>query len=48
MVTVCCECQKILKITTDHTDLVSHGLCATCAAETLRKWEREKREAPRA
>ena len=48
MVTICCECQKILKVTTDHVDLVSHGLCPRCAAETLRKYEAEKREAKRA
>jgi hypothetical protein len=47
MVTVCCECQKILKVTTDHSDLVSHGLCAKCAAETMRKWNAQKQEAKR-
>jgi len=48
MTTICCECKRILKVTTNHTDLVSHGLCPKCAAETLRKWEAQKREAPRA
>jgi len=48
MVTICCECQKILKVTTDHVDLISHGLCEKCAANTLRKYEAEKREAKRA
>ena len=47
MVTICCECQKILKVTTDHTDLVSHGYCPACAAEVMRKWEAQKQEVKR-
>jgi hypothetical protein len=48
MVSVCCVCQKVLKVTTDHTDLVSHNYCARCAAEFIRTYEAEKREAKRA
>ena len=33
MTTICAWCQKILKVTTDHTDLISHGICEKCAAE---------------
>jgi hypothetical protein len=48
MVTICCECQKVLKVTTDHMDLVSHDYCDKCAAEFLRKYEADKQEARRA
>jgi hypothetical protein len=48
MVSVCCVCQKVLKVTTDHMDLISHGLCERCAAETLRKYAAQKMEAKRA
>jgi hypothetical protein len=44
MVTVCAWCQKILKVTTDHVDLVSHGICEKCSADV----KREKRGARRA
>lgn len=33
MTTICAWCNKILKVTTDHPDLVSHGICDKCADE---------------
>jgi hypothetical protein len=44
MVTVCAWCGKVLKVTTDHPDLTSHGICEKCAAAV----KLEKREAKRA
>jgi hypothetical protein len=44
MVTVCAWCGKVLKVTTDHVDLVSHGICDKCSAVV----RLEKRESKRA
>ena len=40
MTTVCAWCKKILKVTTDHPDLVSHGICEKCAAEVRKEVKR--------
>ena len=45
MVTRCAWCWKILRITTDHSDLVSHGICEKCAARVEREYQ-EARWAP--
>lgn len=47
MTTLCAWCGRILRVTTDHVDLVSHGICEKCAAAEVRKYEAEKREASR-
>jgi len=48
MVTVCAWCQKILKVTTDHVDLVSHGICDKCATREILKYEADRKGAKRA
>ena len=35
MVTCCAWCGKVLKVTTDHPDLTSHGICEKCAAAVV-------------
>lgn len=43
MTVMCAWCGKILRITTDNTDIISHGICHKCSADVLRAARGAKR-----
>ena len=45
MTTACAWCGKILKVTTDHPDLISHGICDKCMAEVMKERKHEVKRA---
>ena len=42
MTVICAWCGKVLRITTDHSDLVSHGICDKCSVKVTRDWRGKK------
>lgn len=43
MTVICAWCSKILRVTSTHTDLVSHGICKKCAEKAEREYKEGKK-----